>query len=309
MLLTLDDILPILRCPKTGKKLKYTDDTLLQEEKGFTYSVIDNYPVLVDFKNSVIDKDSTEVLASKKERPEYSGLTGIAKKLVSPPNPITSHNVESLISTLQLKKGKTRVLIVGGGAIGHGMQPLYNDPNIDLVSFDIYASENVQFIADGHNIPLVGNHFDAVVVQAVLEHVLEPTKVVSEIYRVLKDDGIVYAETPFIQHVHEAAYDFTRYTESGHRYLFKHFSLIDSGVVSGAGTQLLWSLDLFFQGLFRSRKAGKVVKLFFFWLFYCDKLIPDPYNIDAASGVYFMGKKSADVVTQHDIIAHYKGAQ
>ena len=35
--------------------------------------------------------------------------------------------------------------------------------------------------------------------------------------------GIVYAETPFMQQVHEGAYDFTRYTVLGHRYLFKKF--------------------------------------------------------------------------------------
>jgi 2-polyprenyl-3-methyl-5-hydroxy-6-metoxy-1,4-benzoquinol methylase len=39
---------------------------------------------------------------------------------------------------------------------------------------------------------------DAVVVQAVLEHVLQPDVVVAEIHRVLRPDGLVYAETPFM---------------------------------------------------------------------------------------------------------------
>ena len=82
---------------------------------------------------------------------------------------------------------------------------------------------------------------------------LEPGRWCAEIHRVLKPGGLVYAETPFMQQVHEGAYDFTRFTESGHRYLFARFDLIDSGVTAGAGTQLLWSLDYFVRGLFRSR--------------------------------------------------------
>ena len=58
---------------------------------------------------------------------------------------------------------------------------------------------------------------DLVIIQAVLEHVMYPNKVVSEIYRVLKNDGLIYSETPFMQQVHEGPYDFSRFTESGHR--------------------------------------------------------------------------------------------
>jgi hypothetical protein len=143
----------------------------------------------------------------------------------------------------------------------------------------------------------------------VLEHVLEAHMVVGEIFRVLKKDALVYAETPFLQHVHEGPYDFTRFTESGHRYLFKNFELIKSGASAGAGTQLLWSIDNFFRGVFRSRGFGKMVKLCFFWLQYVDRLIPDSYNIDAASGVFFMGRKCSSPIDQKEMITHYKGAQ
>jgi len=189
------------------------------------------------------------------------------------------------------------------------MAPLHDDPQIDLVSFDIYATPHVQFIADAHKIPLPDESFDAVIIQAVLEHVLEPDQVVSEMHRVLKKDGLIYAETPFLQHVHEGPYDFTRYTESGHRYLFRKFELVNSGSCGGAGTQLLWSLDNFFRGLFRSRRLGKVIKLLFFWLVHCDRMIPDAYNIDAASGLFFLGSKQATSISAKDAISHYKGAQ
>ena len=95
-----------------------------------------------------------------------------------------------------------------------------SDQAIRLIGFDIYCSTLTQFVADGHQIPLRDGSVDGVLVQAGLEHVLDPWRVVAEIHRVLKDDGLVYAETPFMQQVHEGPYDFTRFTESGHRYLF-----------------------------------------------------------------------------------------
>lgn len=189
------------------------------------------------------------------------------------------------------------------------MNPFYEDTRIELVSFDIYASNTVQFVADAHDIPLPDEEFDAVIIQAVLEHVLNPEKVAAEIYRLLKNDGIVYAETPFLQHVHEGAYDFTRFTESGHRFLFRKFDVVKSGVTAGTGTQLLWSLEYFARGLSRSRLIGKVVKLGFFWLQYLDRAIPEAYNIDAASGVFFMGRKQNEAIPYNEIVTHYKGAQ
>jgi len=57
--------------------------------------------------------------------------------------------------------------------------------------------------------------FDAVWIQAVLEHVLDPVRVVAEIHRVLRPGGLVYSEIPFMQEVHEGAYDFTRFRLSG----------------------------------------------------------------------------------------------
>jgi ubiquinone/menaquinone biosynthesis C-methylase UbiE len=114
--------------------------------------------------------------------------------------------------------------VIGGGTIGNGMESLYDDPRLDLLAFDIYASENVQFLADGHQVPLKDGSVDAVWIQAVLEHVLDPQAVVAEIRRVLRPGGLVYASTPFMQQVHEGPYDFTRFTESGHRYLFRHFT-------------------------------------------------------------------------------------
>ena len=311
MLSDKSDVFDMLRCPKSGSRMKRHGNTFIPESDSvyLEYEIIDDCPVLINYADSVLKKDDRKSLSSVISRTSYKGLSSLLKKLISPPKSTTALNVSYLMRELLSKKNKATVLIVGGGSIGQCMDVFYKDKRIALVSFDIYLSPNIQFIADGHHIPLADNSFDAVIVQAVLEHVLDPNQVVSEIYRVLRNDGFVYAETPFLQHVHEGPYDFTRFTESGHRYLFKRFELVKSGASAGAGTQLLWSLDYFTRALFRSKIIGKVTKLFFFWLQYLDRVIPEKFNVDAASGVFFLGKKVTTTVSPPEIIAHYKGSQ
>jgi SAM-dependent methyltransferase len=275
-----------------------------------TMSVQGDLPVLVDFDNSVLVRE--QVLASSGNSPvrrRSESRRSKIKDLLSPPKRITSDNVSRFVALLRSDVSSPRVLVIGGGTVGQGMAPLYEASDIQVIAFDLYASPIIHFVADAHNIPLRGGAVDGVIVQAVLEHVLDPTQVAAEIWRVLKPGGLVYSETPFLQHVHEGAYDFTRFTESGHRYLFRHFDLIGSGVCGGPGTQLMWSIDYFVRGLFRSWTAGKLAKFAFFWLQWFDRLIPESYASDAASGCYFLGRRSAATLSPHDAVNFYRGAQ
>ena len=304
---------PLLRCPRTGAPLVFrSDGSAVSADGGSSYPAAGTLPVLIDFGKSVIEQRAVfETFAeSPIERPRYGGLKNRLKQLVSPPrSKIRDGNIAIFIKLLKERTARPRLLVIGGGTIGKGMQPLYEDPDLRLIAFDIYRSTHAHFIADAHAIPLADGSFDGVVIQAVLEHVLDPARVVAEIWRVLGEKGLVYAETPFLQHVHEGPYDFTRFTESGHRYLFRRFELIRSGASAGAGAQLLWSLDFFTRSLFRSRRAGKAVKLAFFWLRHLDRFIPPPYASDAASGVFFLGRKSDKEVSAKEIIQFYRGAQ
>ena len=315
MLADPSECLKLLRCPRTKSELiKVTDERLISkvEENGRSneYRIIDGKPILIDFSDSVFSDEALfESLAgSEIERKEYNGFKKSVKHLLSPKKKSTAGNVDNLISELQ-KFENPRVLVVGGGSIGQGMQPLYDDPRIQVIGFDVYASPHAQFVADAHHIPLPDNAFDAVVIQAVLEHVLQPAEVADEIWRVLRPGGFVYAETPFMQQVHEGPFDFTRFTESGHRYLFRKFELISSGASGGPGRQFAWAVDYLVRGLFRSVTAGKLAKLAFFWTQYLDRFIPAEYAQDGASGVFFYGRKSTSTVSPKQIIGHYKGAQ
>ncbi len=315
MLAKKDEYWHLLRCPKTNLPLKLRDSFLVTDtaeaNPHYHYEIINQTPILVDFSQSVLDQTETlnNSASSVVVRPERKGIQAFIKKVLTPEKKLTDENIQHLIALLKSQTSQPKILIIGGGSFGRGMKPFYEDAALKVISFDIYTSPLIQFVADAHQIPLANESIDCVIIQVVLEHVVDPHQVVAEIYRVLKPNGLVYSETPFLQQVHEGAYDFTRFTESGHRYLFKNFELIQSGATEGPGTQLLWTIDYFTRSLFRSHAIGKIFKLFFFWVQYLDYWIPRKYWIDSGSDVFFMGRKSDRVITPKEIIRHYQGAQ
>ena len=204
--------------------------------------------------------------------------------------------------------------------LGCGQQKSYLDKfflnyeNINLCYCDIDVNATVDIFCDAHELPFVDGVFHGIITTAVLEHVLYPEQVVSEMYRVLVDGGIIYSEIPFIQQVHEGAYDFTRYNLSGHRRLLNHFGELSSGLVAGPGTALVWSIEHFvlcFSWKLMPRnllKAG--VRLTLFWLKYFDYLFKNnPQALDGASCTYFIGRKQLNQKTSDkQIIERYRGA-
>ncbi|MFF3615434.1 class I SAM-dependent methyltransferase [Streptomyces sp. NPDC002580] len=271
------------------------------------------WPVLVDFESSVVDRaevlrapDGTGPAGTGTVR-GADGLPAPLRHVFKPPNRVAARNIDLLLRSLPGRA--PRLLVVGGATVGNGVGAVYRDPRVQVIGFDIVGSPVTQFIADAHRIPLPPASVDAVLAQAVLEHVLDPAAVVAEIHRVLKAGGLVYAETPFLQQVHAGAHDFTRFTASGHRYLFRRFEEIDAGPVAGPGTQMLWSADHLVRGLTRSASAGRAVRGMAFWLRGLDRLVPPGFATDSASALYFLGRRSDRETTAREIIAYYPGAQ
>lgn len=275
------------------------------------FPVVGGQPALVDFVHSIVTRDGLQSRAgtSAVARHGRGGLLGPIRRIVTPPNRVSERHAAQLLETLARVAHRPVVLVVGGGTVGNGAEALYTSDHVGVLGFDIYSSPSTAFIADGHSIPLSDGSVDAVWVQAVLEHVLEPTRVVAEIHRVLRPDGLVYAETPFLQAVHEGPWDFTRFTESGHRWLFRAFERLDSGVVAGPGLVLSWAADHLWRGWARSGTAGKVARVATAWLAAFDGAIPERFATDGASCVFFFGKRSERTITPAELVAHYRGSQ
>jgi SAM-dependent methyltransferase len=316
-LVDLADVAPLLRCPRCRCRLLDADDGMRCSLPwcglggAASFPVIDCWPVLVDFETSVLDREQLEApprgVGVGPHRWSIERLPRPLRSWWKPRNRVAAAKVERLLSLLP--DPAPLVLIIGGATMGNGVEALYDDPRASVVAFDIAPTALIQFVADAHRIPLAPGSVDAVVVQAVLEHVLHPGRVVEEIHRVLRPSGLVYAETPFLQQVHAGPYDFSRYTSSGHRYLFRAFDEIDAGPVAGPGTQLVTSLDHLVRGLLRSELAGKLARAAFAFLRHLDRLVPTAFAMDDASAYYFLGRRSEHELSPRDIVRYYRGAQ
>jgi SAM-dependent methyltransferase len=221
-------------------------------------------------------------------------------------------NYNKFVESLMQKTNNLKVLVIGGGILGKGMEALLKT-DITLVDSDVSFAPRTQIILDSHDIPFEDETFDGVIAQAVLEHVIDPYRCTEEIHRVLKKDGLIYAEIPFIEQVHGREYDFTRFTHTGMRRLLRKFTEISSGACYGPGVALAWSIRSFFLSFTTNKILRSSVNLFarltLFWIKYLDYyLIDKPGTLDAASCYYFMGKKSNLIASDQEIVKRYQGA-
>jgi SAM-dependent methyltransferase len=277
------------------------------------FATIGNQPILVDFSNTILDREKLLCSsgATQIERPSGNARYWIKDRFLRRDAvTIAQNNASDMVARLKQHSKQPTLLIIGGGSVGIGSEVFLEDKDLNVISFDIYVSATTQFLADGHRIPIADCSIDGVWVQYVLEHVLNPWQVVAEIYRVLCSDGLVYSETPFLQQVHEGPYDFTRFTHSGHRWLFRQFEEINSGIGMGMGVQQMWSIEHLIRGISRSERVGQGAKLIAsYFLLLLERLIPLPYRYDSASSFFFLGRKSQTLLTPREMINYYRGAK
>lgn len=302
-----------LICPGCKSDLYKDPNSFLCSNKNCDHAIVTNCfgcigatPVLVS--EMLCDTVcSVNNISSLVKRHGDGGKLKKLKKHILGESETTKLNISKFVRVLEGVNEKPIVLIIGSGEIGSGTDELYSS-KLKIVGTDVYCSSSVDYVADAHYLPFKDAIFDGVIIQAVLEHVVDPQLVVSEIHRVLKKDGIVYAETPFMQQVHEGAYDFTRYTVLGHRYLFKYFERIDSGGLRGVGVVLAWSIRAFIQGIVRNSLISKIV---YAPVNYCLAFIEkfaDPKSLhDANSGSYFLGKRSESCISHKELVKEYRG--
>lgn len=89
--------------------------------------------------------------------------------------------------------------------------------------------------------------FDAIVCNAILEHVPDPLAAIAEMHRVLKRGGRIWVEVPFNQPYHPSPSDFWRVTPDGIRYWLSAFQEVDCGLFLIGGSSVYNAV--FFHGL------------------------------------------------------------
>jgi SAM-dependent methyltransferase/uncharacterized protein YbaR (Trm112 family) len=310
------ELADLLICPACQSNLTFSKDRIYCSSPACSrsrsgYPFIQGIPALIDFDRSVVAEDGLIGSAGHSTVARggtvWRNLSYLSRNMFGL-QAAMDHRAGILLDYVRnIPGGGRTVLIVGGGSLSPN-SPFRNAKGMRLVSCDIYFSAATDVLADGHFLPFRSASFDGVAAQAVLEHVLDPATAVSEMHRVLKPGGIVYAETSFMQQVHEAAFDFTRFTHSGHRWLFRNFDEIHSGAADGPGNAMIWSIRYLVRGLARTKLAGIIASLIMMWVRLFDRLIPEAFAIDGASAVFFIGRKSENTLSPKDIISYYRGA-
>lgn len=68
---------------------------------------------------------------------------------------------------------------------------------------------------DAHNLPIKSSSIDSITLLDVLEHLDSPEECILEIQRILKPGGKLCLQAPFLYPIHDAPYDFQRWTQFG----------------------------------------------------------------------------------------------
>jgi SAM-dependent methyltransferase len=132
---------------------------------------------------------------------------------------------------------------------GSGLREAYY-PNV--VNFEIADYSTTDVLGIGERMPFKTGSFDAAFSLSVLEHVKNPFDCASELIRVLKPGGILYAAVPFLQPFHGYPDHYYNMTTSGLRNLFADpMRVVECGVLR-AGLPiwcLSWFLNSYIEGL------------------------------------------------------------
>lgn len=111
--------------------------------------------------------------------------------------------------------------------------------NVDAVFYP-----GVDIVADVQSLPFEDDAVAAIECDAVLEHVPNATKAVSELYRVLRPGGFLHVVVPFCHPFHGYPSDYQRWTTKGLERLFssQDWEIVQIGVRTGPTATLLTTI-------------------------------------------------------------------
>lgn len=112
--------------------------------------------------------------------------------------------------------------------------------SIHEIKADILANLN-------EPLPIKSEVADTVMSLSVMEHLREPQVFLNEAYRILKPSGSMVLQVPFMWWVHEAPYDFYRYTRFGLQYMFEKAGFTDINIYPQTGFWVMWTLKFNYQ--------------------------------------------------------------
>lgn len=273
-----------------------------------TYGVVGGVPVLLAASSAATIAAFRDDAENVQLRNRISGTPALLRlaDLIRAPHPFwymrrrASHAQRVAFTRLTEGNGVSEdalFLDIGSGILGgSNASGLSAHIRRRTVPLEIAPTQGVGVVGDAHHLPFRDASVDGLLIQGVLEHVLDPEQIVSEIFRVLKPGAPVFAEVPFIQHYHLDPVDFRRWTHYGFTHLFRDFELESAGVCAGPASALTDMLTEFPALLFSHPVLYWGVKNVTGWLFaplqFLDVIWAGAARAHIMAGaVYFLGRK------------------
>lgn len=199
MPMNIAEMLPLLRCPKTGEDLLLEGNRLFSTS-GKEYPIINGVPILV------------------RQIQEHH--------ITPPPSQHISKNTATYSAPDRISPSGI-CLHLGSGAV----------PSTDkrVISLDVLPTDTVDIVAEAEALPFKDNCLDYVESGAVFEHVTFPLQSIKEVRRVLKEGGEMFIDTAFLQGYHGyPSHYFNMTPQAVEAHLCDGFILEDSYVPPGA---------------------------------------------------------------------------
>jgi len=103
----------------------------------------------------------------------------------------------------------------------------------DLIFGKKKIQENLDLVCNAMKLPFKDSSFDSYCSFEVLEHINDPSKFLSEAYRVLKKDGVCVVTLPYLYREHGGInFDFQRLSRGGIQYLCKKAGFQDTKIIT-----------------------------------------------------------------------------
>ena len=310
-LLRTPDAFALLRCVACEAELEPDGATCTNAACAHArvpYRTVEGQPVLIDA--GVVDRRPRHRRVERAQA--RAARRRGALRAFDRPNAVAARVGARLAADLAARGGRRTVLVIGGGTIGSGLDALYDRARAGR------ASRSTSSRPRSRSSSPTRTACRCATARSTRSWCRRCSSTCStrgasrpRSTACCAPDGLVYADTPFLQPVHEGPYDFTRFTESGHRWLFRDFALIESGVVAGpgdavrvvaraGGAQRRPAARRRAGGALRGDAAGTA-----------DRPLRGAGRpaVDGASAVYFYGRRADRPLAPRDMIAHYRGAQ
>ncbi len=180
----------ILRCPFDHGPLVDSDAGLVNPRTGRVYPVCNGKPVFAR---------ESDYAASPLDQPESQ----------NPYGPQVIELIERYCNGW--------VLDMGSGSPSRAFT--------NVCHLELFAYPEVDVVTDGGALPFADSTFDAVLSEAVLEHVRDPGAYLSELRRVLKPGGLVSLDAAFLQPFHGYPDHYFNMTRNGLRLVVEQSGL------------------------------------------------------------------------------------